>query len=672
MDSDKLTVAKVVRECALCGFSTEERMVVCPEDGSALMTHKPDPLIGTVLGDRFNILSLIGSGGMGNVYKAKQKVADRYVAVKVLHSERLQSNSHVLRFQQEAKAAAALSHPNVVGFFDYGLTEDNVPFIAMDFVEGTPLDQEIKRGQLDILRAINIFMQTCDALEHAHQKGVVHRDIKPSNLMLVKKDDGSEQVKVLDFGIAKLLPHHSEGEYQSLTMTGEVFGSPQYMSPEQCSGKPLDSRSDVYSLGCVMYESLVGRPPLRGDSLLETISKHTHEIPPTFKSVRPDLSIPEQLEALVMKCLEKEPDMRFPSMSVLRRNLEFVPKFMEEEQKLPPETTKRKPPAAIKPKAPFKLNALAIAVAVVLGVGAVAGVALLSGETKAKTRIAWLEFTEGTHSPRLIGPIRELRDRLFKENKFREALPYARQAVSLSKDNEPGSPAEASDLFVLGTILFNLKDDQSRDYLTQARERLRRLGQVNRNDKNAAQNLTAAAGPDLMIADINNFLGDSNDKEGAADLLNEFTDAVQANELATAESSYEKLKTLKSKLDKPQLGAFADGLRSLAAESSIRGNATKAEAYYKEAIETTTQVHGPQSEQLARVQRDFGLFLQKTGQLTTAEVTLLEALACANASLGDRNEFSISILDDLAKLYSEMKEFKKAEDMRQLAEALTK
>src|SRR6185437_6789373 len=267
MDTRKITEKEISRECALCGFTTTEIIVVCPEDGSALVTIKPDPFIGCTIAGRFDIEFLIGSGGMGNVYKATQRLVEREVAVKILHSEKLNKRDAVLRFQQEARAAAALSHNNIVGFFDFGLTEDNVPFIVMDYIQGVSLFEMLKQNTLTADRCTKIFAQVCDALQHAHDKGVIHRDIKPSNIMLVKTPEQDDLVKILDFGIAKLLPQYHATNRVTLTQTGELFGSPQYMSPEQFAGQPLDARSDMYSVGCVMYESLTGRAPVMGDSI---------------------------------------------------------------------------------------------------------------------------------------------------------------------------------------------------------------------------------------------------------------------------------------------------------------------------------------------------------------------------------------------------------------------
>ncbi len=672
MDTEKVTASIVTRECALCGFLTEERIVVCPNDGSALFTHKPDPLIGSVLADRFEIIELIGTGGMGNVYRARQRAVDRNVAVKVLHSERLRSSSSVLRFQQEAKAVAALSHTNIVGCLDYGLTEDNVPYIVMDYVEGISLDQEIKSSSLALERCINVFIQACDALDHAHKHGVIHRDIKPSNLMLVKADDGTEQVIILDFGIAKLQSSASESERPNLTVTGEVFGSPQYMSPEQCSGKQMDARSDIYSLGCVMYEALVGCPALSGETLIDIIFKQTSEQPASFKTVRPDLEIPAQLETLILRALEKDPAMRFQSMAVLKKNLEFVHRFAEEEKNQPPEAPPKEPSAMHRLLAHRRGLAIAgIVLVLILGFAGVGYMAFTNTETKTKAQIAWIELNEGAQSERLLPPIRSIRNTLSNEGRYLDALGYARTAVSLSKEIQPNSVLEATDLLALGSIMYHLKDDGAQEYLLKSRSQLRRLAQVDRNSKNWIDNVTGATAPDAMIAEIDSYLGQTNDQEGVSDLLNQAQDTMKSLGIEKAEPQFEKLITLKSKLSKPQLMVLCSALKAIADENTIRGNSERAESNYKQATEIATELHGPNSKTLAEIQRGLGMLYKRSSRFTSAEDTLLEALACANASLGESNELSLGILGDLAKLYSEMKEYKKSKDILALAKKLS-
>lgn len=278
-----------------------------------------DPLIGTLLEDRYRILSVVGRGGMGVVYRAKQEYMDRIVAVKMLQPQLVKDAITVKRFEQEAKSASRLMHPNIITLHDYGFVGE-IPYLVMDFVQGTSLSELIKSGgQLGVMKSINIFAQVCDALEHAHRNGIVHRDLKPGNIMLLQTDQQEDFVKVVDFGVAKILEVEEDG--QRLTSTGEIFGSPVYMSPEQCEGRELDGRADLYSMGVVMFETLTGKLPLAGKNVIETITKHLNERPPSFNQVRPDLYFPDRLEAAVMRALEKDPNARQQSMLELKTEL---------------------------------------------------------------------------------------------------------------------------------------------------------------------------------------------------------------------------------------------------------------------------------------------------------------------------------------------------------------
>jgi serine/threonine protein kinase len=290
----------------------------CPEDGTSLVALQGYPPIGSTFADRYEITSLLGFGGMSIVYKARHKHMDRIVAIKVLHPDLMNDPMALERFQQESRAAASLTHPNVVTVYDFGMSPQGQAFFVMDCLEGTTLEELLeKQKRLPVDRAVNIFKQICDGLESAHKKGIIHRDLKPPNIALIPQEDGSDLVKILDFGVAKLLPK-ADGQALRLTQTGEVFGSPLYMSPEQCLGKKLDGRSDLYALGCLMYEVLTGSPAVIADSFLEALNKHVGEEPKSFKEIAPSLAIPGELEAIVFKCLAKDPEQRFRTVGELK------------------------------------------------------------------------------------------------------------------------------------------------------------------------------------------------------------------------------------------------------------------------------------------------------------------------------------------------------------------
>lgn len=281
-----------------------------------------DPLIGKVFAEKYDIVSLLGEGGMSKVYKARHKLMKRTVAVKLLHESATRDETAKARFQQEAEAASALSHQNVVTVHDFGFTDSGHAFFVMDCLEGRSLEELLMDAQtLPLARIIEIFTQGCDGLEHAHRKGIIHRDIKPSNLVIIKQEDGSDLVKLVDFGIAKVLTPAAEGERRQLTQTGEVFGTPAYMSPEQCNGTQLDKRTDLYSFGCMMYEALSGEPPFLGNTFINTIVKQLNEAPKSFAEKAPNVNVPPAIEAVVMKCLEKNPEDRYGSAQELKQAL---------------------------------------------------------------------------------------------------------------------------------------------------------------------------------------------------------------------------------------------------------------------------------------------------------------------------------------------------------------
>ncbi len=276
------------------------------------------------LGDQYEMMEIIGQGGMGTVYRAKDKVLQKEFAIKILRDELAVDESAVKRFEQEATTASQLTHANILAVYGHGRAASGAPYIVMNFMEGESLAQLLQREtRLEPPRVVNVSMQICDALVHAHMKGLIHRDLKPSNVMLTTNDQCSDMVKVLDFGIAKIMPGANR-ETQNLTQTGDLFGSPSYMSPEQCLGCNLDARSDIYSLGCMMYEMLTGKPPFVGKNPIQTVVKHLNEEPAPIAKSAPDLVLPGGLESIIMRCLEKEAISRYQSMDQLRADLELI------------------------------------------------------------------------------------------------------------------------------------------------------------------------------------------------------------------------------------------------------------------------------------------------------------------------------------------------------------
>jgi len=278
---------------------------------------------GSIVDGRYKILSLIGQGGMGTVYLCEHIYLGTRLALKVLDAENI-SSTGIRRFQQEAKLIVSIEHENIVTVHDFGVIADRYPFFTMDYLEGESLAAVLaKKGTFTTAEALPIVKGICAGLSHAHAHGVVHRDIKPSNIMIIDDTDNSENKRVclVDFGIAKLsTANHTEE--QSLTRTGEVFGSPLYMSPEQCAGEPVDERADIYSLGCVLFEMLSGTPPFLGATAFTTMVQHyTREKPPSLKEATLGREFPQEIENIVAKMLNKEVDHRYQNLTSVIQDL---------------------------------------------------------------------------------------------------------------------------------------------------------------------------------------------------------------------------------------------------------------------------------------------------------------------------------------------------------------
>jgi serine/threonine protein kinase len=306
--------------CLRCQEEFSNGIQICPHDGTRLIVALPDPMIGKTFADRYEIIEVLGRGGMSVVYKAQQIFMQNFVAIKVLHQTLNSDPTSFDRFKQEAVAAISIRDKNVIQVLDFGISDDKA-FLIMEYLEGQDLsDWLMKNGDMGVERALKIFIQACSGLAHAHAKGVIHRDLKPGNLFLMKEADGSDLVKIVDFGIAKIESNNNASS-QSLTKTGEVFGSPLYMSPEQCHGKTLDARSDIYSLGCVLYETLTGMPPLMGVNSFETMNMHVGQQPVPVRACVPDKDIPQSLDECIIKALQKNPNQRQQTMQEFKQEL---------------------------------------------------------------------------------------------------------------------------------------------------------------------------------------------------------------------------------------------------------------------------------------------------------------------------------------------------------------
>jgi serine/threonine-protein kinase len=282
-----------------------------------------DPLIGRLINDRFRVTAAIGHGGMGKVYKALQSPLDRVVALKVLGAGHDRDPNFYKRFFLEASVTAKLTHPNTITLYDYGQSQDGIFFIAMEFVDGRTLSAAMQQeGPLSQDRVIHVAQQICRSLREAHGLGIIHRDLKPANVMLLRQHDDHDFVKVLDFGLVKF--YQGENLEGDLTSAGTFMGSPHYIAPEQARNQNPDQRCDIYSLGVLLHHMLTGKVPFTAANPVDIILKHLRDQPPPIRQVRPDLDLHPELEALVLRCMAKDREDRYPSMDELLAHLKSI------------------------------------------------------------------------------------------------------------------------------------------------------------------------------------------------------------------------------------------------------------------------------------------------------------------------------------------------------------
>jgi serine/threonine-protein kinase len=280
-----------------------------------------DPLIGKVLSERYRIIRKIGEGGMGAVYQAEHALIEKKIALKILFQDLTRRPDLIARFLQEAKSASRIGHENVIDISDFGQSLEGLVFIAMEYLDGQDLGKTLKQtGAMDWQRTRPILMQIAKGLRAAHGNGIIHRDMKPENVYLTQREGRPDFVKVLDFGIAKII-NADEGGGPALTQTGMIFGTPEYMSPEQAQGSPPDHRVDVYAVGCIMYHMLTGQVPFTADNFMGILTKHLLEAPVPPRKRRPDLDIMPEVEAICLRAMEKDRDKRFADMDALYRAL---------------------------------------------------------------------------------------------------------------------------------------------------------------------------------------------------------------------------------------------------------------------------------------------------------------------------------------------------------------
>jgi predicted Ser/Thr protein kinase len=299
--------------CPTCGTEYPANARFCDRDGTALRSQGGGTdLVGSIIAERYHVLKKLGEGGMGQVYLAEHVKMGRKSAVKVMNPGMVNDADAISRFNREAANASRINHPNVAGIYDFGETPEGLIYLAMEFIEGESLTSLVeKNGALPPMRAADITKQAADGLQVAHEMGIVHRDLKPDNIMIAKNRDGSDCVKVVDFGIAKA----AGAENQKVTKTGLVVGTPEYMSPEQLAGDKLDGKSDIYSLALVAYNMLTGKLPFEGETAQESMIMRLTDDPRPLSMTKPDTSWPAEVQDVMARALQRKREDRYDSAS---------------------------------------------------------------------------------------------------------------------------------------------------------------------------------------------------------------------------------------------------------------------------------------------------------------------------------------------------------------------
>lgn len=397
------------------------------KQNTASKAKAADALTFVVINKRYELLGLAGQGGMAAVYKARDLKDNKEVAVKVLDRDLANMDSVLERFQKEVCAASAMAHENLAAVYDSGVTEDGRPYIVMEYMRGQTLTQLLKKkAKLSLNEFAEIFVQVAKGLAHAHRRGVVHRDIKPSNIMLYTDAKGKLGVKLLDFGIAKSLADIDETSLH-LTHTGQVIGSPFYMSPEQCRALPVDTRSDIYSLGCVMFEAITGGVPFKGETALDTLYKHIHEPAPRVRANVPKLKAAEILASTIETALMKQPEARYHTARELGKDLAKLTSWDDLPLELEFDSEPRRT-EPVKEKSRFSVSGIAITTAI--GLSMLVCGTMISNHAQGPTPQHSELSTTGTALN--LGELWMLSEKALEEQHYDDAIKYAQRAERIT------------------------------------------------------------------------------------------------------------------------------------------------------------------------------------------------------------------------------------------------
>lgn len=567
--------------------------------------------IGAIIKNRYQVVAYLGRGGMSTVYKALDMSTGRTVALKILHAELLSDNTRVQRFTQEAKTYRNLRHDHIVKTYDFFMDDAERHCLVMEYHEGKNLSEVLSdTGRLSVRRAIKVFSEICSALDHAHAQGIVHRDLKPSNIALVETENDGDYVKVLDFGIAKLMPNDDNTQL-GLTQTGEIVGSPLYMSPEQCMAKPIDHRSDIYSLGCLMYEALTGEPPLMGGNVYETFHMQTHDRPRPLGDVRPEFKNGTQFEFIILKAMAKNPRHRYQTMNEVKEALEQVGSFSSGSgiRKLITGYQQRK----IRERAAAGKGIPAIVAASVTAVAVVALGFLFQDQIKQIIVPADQRFNSAIVAYRTA----------FDEGNYEVAEQEGKKALKVAQEErKQWQVASLKNLIDLYRIQGRIKDSEALETLIQQQQESKHK-QIAKNEK-------------TLTARLNNATSDTEGVEEIEDICFQLSDLAQTyidnQQWEQARSLLKRtLATAKKTLGDKSLvvAGLIDNLTLLSLKDNLDEKYDQLEMDLQAAVESRQEIAGGESTGLIRTLEALSEVQRRRGKLDEARTNAAKALTIA-------------------------------------------
>ncbi len=628
--------------------------------------------------ENIEVIALLGKGGMSHVYKARQTQLDRIVALKVLSKQTVQGTEAIARFQKEAKLTSTLEHPNIIKVISFGVSNDGQPYLVMEYLEGLSLAEELKlNGRLSLRKFQDIFIPVLSALNQAHQIGLVHRDIKPANIMICRGESGTSSVKLVDFGIAKSFDNEGSAT-ANLTKSGSVVGTPMYMSPEQCQSKPLDGRSDIYSLACVMYESLTGEPPFTGDSLLEIMQKHSMQPPPTVSELSRKVDIRKELAQVTLWALAKAPDERPQSASEFSKQLnevlesitlDKVPRLKQTDR-----ANSNKKGMALISFCSFVLIAGGAVAFYIQHKGDKAALVSTSQDTPVSNKtadkneesclnkLARAEKRYGADSTQVAQSLLDLSRERLKQDKLAEAEQDARRALKIIESNlKPDDP-------LVITALYYLADCYRKEAKYKNEEPLRKqlLDLRSKSQNNPVQAMTELARCYIrqskfsQAARLYEQAAELYEKESGpntialAETLTNWADCCRKEkENDKALLLYKRALTIKEQILGPKNKDIPAAMNAVANCYSIQENWSQAEQHCKKAISIGEQAHLPPNE-MADLMESMADCYASQHKFADAAPFFQKAVALKERALGAKNQAIISSLVRLATCYQHL------------------